>query len=428
MQTYTDLWEKAAEYCRRKVSVVAYSTWIENIKPIGFNGTEFTVSVPTDMYRDVILKNYKQYIDEAFEEAIGFVPAFNIICEDESAEKKADICNEYNFSNYVQGESNRFAFAASMSVAEKFPAITYNPLVLYGNSGVGKTHLALAIYNYIKNKFPDKKLLYMRTEEFTNEVITGIHTNNMPAVRDRFRTVDVLLLDYIHFIAGKDSVQEEFFNTFNALYQDNKQIIVTCDRPIRDIKSLEDRIKSRLTSGLACDIQMPDFETRVGIIRRNAKMYNMNIDDDTVFYIAEQIKQNVRQLEGVIKKLHAIVEFDSSDVNKGIVNNVIRDIRNDYQPEPITVEKILNEVARTYSTTTEELTSKLQTSPLSKYRQIAMYVIREITKMPLGDIGAYFGRDHSTVHYAISKVEKLIRQVPREKETIEDIIKNLQSE
>ncbi len=430
MQTYTDLWQKVAEYCRKKVSVVAFSTWIEKITPISFNGADFTVTVPTDMYRSVLEQNYMQYIDEAFEEAIGFKVRFNILCEDELApvEEENDNSTEYSFANYVQGESNRFAFAASMSVAEKFPMIAYNPLVLYGNSGVGKTHLALAIYNFIRNKYPDKKLLYMRTEEFTNEVITGIHENRMAEVRERFRTVDVLLLDDIHFIAGKESVQEEFFNTFNALHQENKQIIVTCDRPIRDIKTLEERIKSRLMSGLACDIQTPDFETRVGIIRRNATQLGIMLDDDTVFYIAEQIKQNIRQLEGVVKKLHAIVEFDSTEVNKAIVNNVIRDIRNDYQPEPITIEKIVSEVARTYSTTPEEITSKMQTASVSKYRQISMYVIREITRMPLENIGGYFGRDHATVHYAIKKVEKLMKQVPREKETIDDIIKNLQSE
>ena len=313
-----------------------------------------------------------------------------------------------------------------MAVAENFPVIKYNPLVLYGNSGVGKTHLALAIFNYIKAHQPDKKMLYMRTEDFTNEVITGIHEGKMREVRDRFRTVDILLLDDIHSIAGKDAVQEEFFNTFSALYQDNKQIIVTCDRPVRDVKTLDDRIKSRLTQGLNCDIQAPDFETRVGIIRRNAKQFDLTLEDDIVFFIAEQIRQNIRQLEGVVKKLHAIVEFDSTEITKAIVNNVIRDIRSDCQPEPVTVEKIIEEVARTYQVKPEEVTSKVQNAKVSKARQIAMYVIREVTQIPLGEIGAYFGRDHSTVHYATKKVETSIRQQPHEKEMVEDIIKNLQ--
>ncbi len=432
MQTYKDIWSMISKHCQDKVFHIAFSTWIENIEPISFDGAEFTVSVPSEIHKNVILKNYIQYINEAFEENIGFAPTLNIICEDEikPQEKTDDNSTNYNFSNYVMGESNHFAYVASKTVAEKFPSIEYNPLVLYGNSGVGKTHLALAIYNYIKTNHPEKKLLYIRAEEFTNEVINGIHEGRtrMAEIRDKFRTVDVLLVDDIHFIAGKESVQEEFFNTFNVLYQDNKQIIVTCDRPIRDIKTLEERIQSRLSSGLTCDIQAPDFETRVGIIRRKTNQLNLKLDDDLVYYIAEQIKKNIRQLEGVIKKLHAIVKFDSTSINKAIVTNVIRDIRNDFQPEPITVDKIIAEVARTYSTNPEDITSKKQTSPISKYRQIAMYVIREVTQMQLDVIGSYFGRDHSTVHYAINKVEALIKQNPHEKETIEDIIKNLQSE
>ncbi len=431
MQNYKDLWSEISSYCSTKIYKVAFSLWFENIKPLSFNGFEFTVSVPSEMFRNVVLQNYIQYIDEAFIERVGIPVKLTILCEDEmesDAPQIEDIMASYTFSNYVMGDSNHFAYAASMAVAENFPVIKYNPLVLYGNSGVGKTHLALAIFNYIKAKHPDKKMLYMRTEDFTNEVITGIHEGRMRDVRDRFRTVDILLLDDIHSIAGKDAVQEEFFNTFSALYQDNKQIIVTCDRPVRDVKTLDDRIKSRLTQGLNCDIQAPDFETRVGIIRRNAKQFDLTLEDDIVFFIAEQIRQNIRQLEGVVKKLHAIVEFDSTEINKAIVNNVIRDIRSDCQPEPITVEKIIEEVARTYQVKPEELTSKVQNAKISKGRQIAMYVIREVTQMPLGDIGSYFGRDHSTVHYATKKVEKILHQVPREKEMVEDIIKNLQAQ
>lgn len=431
MQNYKDLWAEISDYCSTKIYKVAFSLWFESIKPISFNGFEFTVSVASEMYKNVILQNYIQYIDEAFIEKTGIPVRLNILCEDEMESDEPqveDIMASYTFSNYILGDSNHFAYAASMAVAENFPIIKYNPLVLYGNSGVGKTHLALAIFNAIKAKHPDKKMLYMRTEDFMNEVITGIHEGRMKDVRDHIRTVDILLLDDIHYIAGKNSVQEEFFNTLNALYQENKQIIVTCDRPVRDVKTLDDRIKSRLTQGLNCDIQTPDFETRVGIIRRNAKEFELNLNDEIVFFIAEQIRQNIRQLEGVIKKLHAIVEFDSTEINKAVVNNVIRDIRSDCQPEPITVEKIIEEVARTYQVKPEELTSKVQNAKISKGRQIAMYVIREITQMPLGDIGSYFGRDHSTVHYATKKVETMLKQYPREKEMIEDIIKNLQAE
>ena len=431
VQDFKDLWAEISASCKEKMSGVAYSMWFGSLTPVSFDGAAFTVTVPTVMYKNVVEQNYMSYIDEAFQERVGFPVKLVILCEDEMETEAApvveDILSTYTFSNYVMGESNHFAYAASMAVAENFPVIKYNPLVIYGNSGVGKTHLALAIFNYIRARHPELKLLYMRTEEFTNDVITSIHESRMPELRERLRSVDLLLLDDIHFIAGKEAVQEEFFNTFNALYQDNKQIIVTCDRPIRDVKTLEERIQSRLTQGLNVDIQAPDFETRVGIIRRNAQRLSLTLDDDTVFYIAEQIKQNVRQLEGVVKKLHAIVESDATEINRAIVNNVIRDIRNDYQPEPITVDKILEEVSRTYQTTPDEITSKVQNARVSKARQIAMYVIREVTQMPLGTIGSYFDRDHSTVHYAIKKAEALLKRVPREKEMVGDIIKNLQA-
>ncbi len=431
VQDHKDLWEAVSAGCKEKMSNVAYSVWFSTLIPVSFDGAVFTVTAPSRMHKNVIEQNYLPFIDEAFLDKVGFPVKLTILCADEMESESApvveDILSTYTFQNYVMGESNHFAYAASMAVAENFPVIKYNPLVIYGNSGVGKTHLALAILNAIRAKHPELKLLYMRTEEFTNEVITSIHESRMPELRDKLRSVDLLLLDDIHFIAGKEAVQEEFFNTFNALYQDNKQIIVTCDRPIRDVKTLEERIQSRLTQGLPVDIQPPDFETRVGIIRRNAKLLGVKLDDDTIYYIADQIKQNVRQLEGVVKKLHAISVFDSTEINRAVVNNVIRDIRNDYQPEPITVEKILEEVARTYQTTPEEITSKVQNARASKARQISMYVIREITQMPMKKIGEYFDRDHSTVHYAVTKAEALLKRVPREKEMVDDIIKNLQS-
>ncbi len=432
MQNFKDLWSMAIENCRKHVSVVAYNTWLQYMTPLNFDGATFTVSVPTEMYRDVISQNYLPVLLETFKETIGIEPIVKFICEtDESSdtfdEDPVDILSTYTFANYVVGDSNSFAFAASRSVAEKFPSISYNPLVLYGQSGVGKTHLALAIYNYIKAKYPDKKLKYIRSEEFTNDVITGIHNNNMAEVREQMRSVDVLLIDDIHFIAGKTSVQEEFFNTFNALFQSNKQIIVTCDRPIGEVKTLEDRIKTRLVAGLPCDIQMPDFETRVGIIRRNLRENNMKLSDDIVYYIAEQITQNARQLEGAIKKLSAIAQFEKEGITRSIVAGVIRDIKIGQLPEPASPSKIIEEVARTYQTDSETLLSKKQNAVVAKSRHISMYIIREVTGLPLDEIGAFFGKDHSTVHYSINKVKAMMETNPKEKETIEDIIKNLKT-
>ena len=430
MQNFKDLWSIIIENCKKYVSVVSYNTWIQYMTPISFDGATFTVSVPTEMYRDVISQNYLPIILNIFKETIGIEPVFNFIFENEDYNEKVDeepvdILSTYTFANYVVGDSNSFAFAAARSVAEKFPAINFNPLLLYGQSGVGKTHLALAIFNYIKAKYPEKKFLYVRAEEFTNDVITGIHNNNMAEIREKLRTVDVLIIDDIHFIAGKNSVQEEFFNTFNALFQSNKQIIVTCDRPLNEIKTLEDRIKTRLVAGLPCDIQQPDFETRVGIIRRNLSENSLKIDDDTVYYIAEQITQNARQLEGAIKKLSAISQFDQGGITRGIVAGVIRDIKVGQLPEPVSPSKIIEEVARTYQTDSETVLSKKQNAIIAKCRHISMYIIREVTNLPLEEIGAFFGKDHSTVHYSVNKVKILMEKNPKEKETIEDIIKNL---
>lgn len=430
MQNFKDLWSMAIENCRKHVSVVAYNTWLQYMTPVSFDGATFTVSVPTEMYKDVISQNYLPVLLRTFQETIGIEPIVSFVCEndynnDKMDEEPVDILSTYTFANYVVGDSNSFAFAASRSVAERYPAISYNPLVLYGQSGVGKTHLALAIYNYIKAKFPDRKLAYIRSEEFTNDVITGIHNNNMAEVRERLRTVDVLIIDDIHFIAGKTSVQEEFFNTFNALFQSNKQIIVTCDRPISEIKTLEDRIKSRFFAGLTCDIQQPDFETRVGIIRRNLSENSLQISDDTIYYIAEQVTQNARQLEGAIKKLSAISQFDKEGITRGIVAGVIRDIKVGQLPEPASPSKIIEEVARTYQTDSETVLSKKQSALVAKCRHISMYIIREVTNLPLEEIGAFFGKDHSTVHYSINKVKALMDTNPKERETIEDIIKNL---
>ena len=270
----------------------------------------------------------------------------------------------------------------------------------------------------------------MRTEEFTNELIRSLNEGRMVEFRERFRTVDMLMLDDIQFIAGKESTQEEFFNTFNTLYLAGKQIVVTSDRPPKDIKSLDDRIRSRFDSGLLADIAPPEFETRVGIIKRKAQMLNINLDDDIVYFIADQVKQNIRQLEGVVKKLQAMIIFDGVRINNSNVQNVINNIRYSSEREPITVERVVNEVAHTLSLTSDDIYSNKQSASISKGRQIAMYICRElIPGISLEELGNSFGKKHTTVIYSINQVkEKYIDRGTREKEIIQDIIKNFDSE
>ena len=337
----------------------------------------------------------------------------------------------FTFSNFVVGSTNRFAHAASLAVANN-SSITYNPLVIYGPSGVGKTHLMLAIKNQIKKNFPYKKIEYTRGEDFTNQLIKALQDGKLGLgtiddFRNKYRGVDVLLIDDIHFIAGKEQTQEEFFNTFNTLYQNNKQIVVTLDRPPREIKTLDDRIRSRFESGLFADISLPDFETRVGIIQKKAEKLHIYIEESLVFYIAEHIKSNTRQLEGVVKKIEAFVSIQNKIPTLAVVQAFIRDIINDTQPEPIKIEKIIAEVAKTYNVSESDILSNRRTSALALARQVAMYIARETTNLSYKAIGESFGKDHTTVLYNVNRIENFLKDKPYEKELVDDIIKNLTS-
>jgi chromosomal replication initiator protein len=306
--------------------------------------------------------------------------------------------------------------------------MTYNPLFIHGNSGLGKTHLLNAISHRIKQKFPQKNIVSVCAENFTRELIDSINRGNMAELRNKYRTADVLLIDDIQFIAGKESTQEEFFNTFNTLYQDKKQMVLTSDRPPKDIATLDYRIRTRFEQGIIADIQAPDFETRVGIVERKAQMLNFNLTEEIVFYVAEQVKANIRQLEGVVKKLQAYTLLDNATPTISVAQNAIRDIRNDDQPEPVTIKNIISEVSRTYAVSAEDILSKKHDAPFSFARQVAMYVVREVTQMSVVQIGAAFGgRDHSTVVYGIQKMKNLMKQNQKERDTINDIIKNMQN-
>ena len=246
--------------------------------------------------------------------------------------------------------------------------------------------------------------------------------------RNKFRNVDVLLIDDIHFIAGKEQTQEEFFNTFNTLFQNNKQIVVTLDRPIKEIKTLDDRIRSRFESGLPADITAPDFETRVGIINKKCEQMGIEIDESLVYYIAEHIKVNTRQLEGTVKKLHAYISIQNKTPTMGVVQGLIKDVINDTRPEPIKIEKIISEVAKTYNVSESDILSNRRTAALALARQVAMYIARETTNLSYKAIGESFGKDHTTVLHNVKCIENFLRDKPYQKELVDDIIKNLKSD
>lgn len=435
IQSIGDIWSAVCEECKKNISSITFDCFLKDLKPVSIDAGVFTISINNEYLKDLIEKNYSDLLKTSITVVMGIPMEPVIILEDdeEKIRNAEEHCEGltfedfFTFDNFIVGSTNRFAQAASFAVADN-PNIIYNPLVIYGNSGVGKTHLILAIKNHIKKKYPSKKIAYVRSEDFTNQLIQAIALG-AEAIDDfhaKYRGVDILLIDDIQFIAGKESTQEEFFNTFNTLHQNNKQIVVTMDRPPKEIKLLDDRIRSRFESGLFADITPPDFETRVGIINKKAEQVHINIDENLVYYIAEHIKDNTRQLEGVVKKLHAYISIQGKIPSLSVVQGFIRDVINDTRPEPIKTEKIISEVARTYNVTENDILSNRRTAPLALARQVAMYIARKTTDLSYKEIGEAFGKDHTTVLYNVKQIEKFLWDKPYEKELVDDIIKNLQ--
>ena len=437
MESFSEAWSVICDYCKTKITDIAYKTWISRIEPVNLNfeSGEAILLVPNDFHRQTLLRCYKKLLNEAFEAVFGasFEIRFTVPNEDkknkenENNKEPADADYEYTFDTFIVGSSNKFAHAAALAVAAN-PAGAYNPLFLYGNSGLGKTHLLHAIGNDIKKNNKDMVIRYVKGDDFTNELIEAIHFTKTPEFRQKYRNIDVLLMDDIQFIGGKESTQEEFFHTFNSLFSEKKQIVLTSDRPPKEIKTLEDRLRSRFESGLLADIQPPDLETRIAIIKRKAELLQLNIPDDVCEYIATKIKTNIRQLEGIVKKLNARSLIDERP-SISSVKEIIADIVNSEAPPEMTVDKIIEEVARTFNITEDDI--RLQRSRkanISKARHIAIYITRELTSLSMVQIGeAFGGRHYSTIVYTIQQVEDQIKTNSATKETVNDIIKNIKN-
>lgn len=434
MESYSEVWSLAKEYCRGKCSETIYNLWIDPLTMKSFKDNKIEL-LTSEFKANIVKSKFLGLLSEALEKTMGFPVEIEIISQ--SVSKKEDIeikekniqenLNKYDFTfdTFIVGSSNKFAYAASQAVAAT-PGQAYNPLFIYGNSGLGKTHLLNAICTEIKKNNPDAKIIYTGGEDFTNELILSIEKKTMPDFHNKYRTIDVLLVDDIQFIAGKASTQEEFFHTFNALIQDNKQIVLTSDRPPKEISLLEDRIKTRFEWGLLADIQPPDIETRIAIIKRKAALMSFELPDEVVQYIAEKIKNNVRQLEGAVKKINALCTISGHEPSIIIAQKAIKDILSDNQPLPVTITKILDEVARTYGTTTENILSKKRNANISEARQAAMYIVREVTSLSMEKIGEEFGgKHHSTVIYNISQMEEKMNSNATTRATIQGIINNI---
>lgn len=434
------IWEEALKMIEEETSPVSFATWIQPIVPCGIIGNKIILQVKESFLKEIIEKRHLPLIRTAIKMVTKNEYDIMITTEEEqnagnlhnlAAEKPAEnelarnLNPKYVFDSFVVGNSNRMAHAASLAVAES-PAQAYNPLFLYGNSGLGKTHLMHSIGHFILDRNPQAKVLYVTSETFTNELINSIQNNKNEEFRNKYRNIDVLMIDDIQFISKKEGTQEEFFHTFNTLYESKKQIVLTSDRPPRDIATLEDRLKTRFEWGLTADVQPPDFETRMAIIKRKAELVGLNVPDSVCEFIAVKLKSNIRQLEGTVKKLKAIHLVEGATPTINTAQRAISDIVNNDQPTPVTVGKIIEEVARTYGVSPEDIKSSKRNANISFARQISMYIVREITQMPMVEIGKEFGgRDHSTVVYAIQQIEEKSLKDPVTKATVGDIIKNI---
>ncbi|MBU3805777.1 MAG: chromosomal replication initiator protein DnaA [Candidatus Fournierella pullistercoris] len=440
MDSFHDVLSAAKEYCKERLVDATYNLYISQLEAVSFEGSNKVVlAVRNDFICTIVRDRYTPLLKEALAAVLGFDVDVELIVPAPVAEEKPVAATptavpgapngkyDFTFENFIKGPSNQFAYAAAQAVASN-PSGAYNPLFIYGQSGLGKTHLLNAIQVEIKKNHPDFNIVYVDCEKFTNEIITAIREGNTEMFRQKYRAADVLLVDDIQFIAGKESTQEEFFHTFNTLHNAGKQIVLASDRPAKEIKSLEERLRTRFEWGLTADIQPPDFETRVAIIRRKAELFNLDMPNDVAEFIANHLKNNIRQLEGAVKKLNAYYLLEGIQPMIGVAQNAIKDILNETQPVPVTIEKIIGEVARTYNVTPAEIRGMRRTANISAARQTAIYVVREITGMSMEDIGKEFGgRDHSTIVYSLKSLENNLNSDRRLKETVEDIIKNVRS-
>ena len=426
------LWTECLIILEGEVTPVGFNTWIKDIKPVSIDNNTIRLSVENSIKKNMIEMRYAELIKNTVIQVTGKTFSIEVTVGEESpvfTQKKPDFnktYQKYTFDNFVVGNSNRFAQSAALAVAEA-PAFAYNPLFLYGGVGLGKTHLMHAIANYIKDNDPSSKIAFLSAETFTNELINSIKDNKNQEFRDKYRNIDVLLVDDIQFIAGKTTTEEEFFHTFNTLHEANKQIVLTSDRPPREIKNLEERIRSRFEWGLICDIQPPDYETRFAILRKKAQTEGINISDEIIEFISQKIKSNIRELEGVFNRVVAYRGL----INKEITIDVAMEALKDYGDEEkkLNVDNIIETCAKFYNVKKEDIYSQKRNSEIVFARQVCIYVIRELfPTYSLPKLGSIFGRDHTTALYALKKIRNLMENDIGIKINIEGIINDLKSD
>lgn len=462
-EQFNEIWSFALKEIQRVCELpdTMMHLWFNDMKLTLVTEDSVVLTTETDFRRDVVSNRYTKQLTEVMSGILGYPVTVSVVSsqKERNIEKKmteaaklesADVdpekdfyvrvgeqrtqnkasvpsaFREYTFENFVIGSSNRFAHAAALAVADA-PANSYNPLFIYGPSGVGKTHLLYAITNRITKNYPDYRVIYVSGEEFTNQLIDAIHRNITPEFREKYRKADVLLIDDIHFIAGKDSTQEEFFHTFNELYKNNKQIILTSDRPPKDIKTLENRLRTRFDSGLTADIQLPDLELRAAIIKMKAEAVGVDIPDDVVNYIAENINDSVRNLEGAVNKIGALNKLSGQNISLDLAVRCISDKMVGSEPVNVTIDKILHTVSSHYNITVEDMKSRKRISSIASARHVAVYIIKKMTDRSLPAIGREFNRDHTTIINSIDTVEKRLASDPAFDAELKELMRAVKS-
>ncbi|HYE10931.1 MAG TPA: chromosomal replication initiator protein DnaA [Patescibacteria group bacterium] len=432
----TEVWEKTLDVIKVELTEVSFNTWLKAIQPISTRDNLVTFSVPDDFTKGILEARYVTLIKNALKQVSSEYYDIKFIIPTE--ENYASIMREtternqieetvnsslnpkYTFDTFVIGNSNRLAHAASVAVAES-PAKAYNPLFIYGGVGLGKTHLMHAIGHYILKQNKKAKVVYISSETFTNELINSIRDDRNNEFRGKYRNVDVLLIDDIQFIAGKESTQEEFFHTFNSLYDANKQIIISSDRPPKEIRTLEDRLRSRFEQGLIADIQAPDLETRIAILKKKARSENLSISDNVMLLIAKKIHSNIRELEGALIRIVAYSSLTNGEINEDLTNEALKDIISNSKPKLVTPSAIKDVVGQYYSIKIEDFNAKKRNKSIVLPRQIAMFLCRELTDLSLPRIGEEFGRDHTTIMHAYEKISTDMKINSQLKSVLEEL-------
>lgn len=450
LNSFSDVFELMVN--RLDITDVARNLFIKPIKPLKMQGNTVILFISSDYVRNIIEENYDKMFKKNFKEILGFDVDIKYVTKEDdsiSPEEKVRVSApipeldddpymkttlheteensnyKYTFDTFIVGESNRLACAACKSIAQDKP--DFNPLYIYSEPGLGKTHLLYAIKNEVEARHPGCNIVYCSAETFVNEFVNSVKYNSTDDFKRKYRNADMLLVDDVQFFSGKKESQNELFHTFEELHRKGKEIILTSDRPPKEINDIEDRLRTRFEWGLLADIAPPEFETRLAIIRRKAELLDLRIPNNVMEYMAERLKNNIRQIEGAIVKMHQIVLITGNPPTIIMAQNTIKDVmNNDQQPVPVTVDHVITDVSHIFNVSPEEMRSKNRNSQVSTARQVAMYVISKVTDLSYTNIGKEFGgRDHSTVVYATSKVKKVMQTDPTYRATVEDLIKNI---